>query len=78
VNFSLTDAAFHEGGPARDREASVHDTDAHRRGPRLSNGPACSSAPADHGMEQSNACTGNWAEALDAAVALRQGYPSST
>jgi len=84
VNFSLTDAAFHEGGPYSEiAAASVHDTDA-RVGEVLD---AVERAgvfertaffvTADHGMEQSNpSCTGNWAEALDASgVAYRdEGY----
>jgi predicted AlkP superfamily pyrophosphatase or phosphodiesterase len=73
VNFSLTDAAFHEGGPYSDiAAASVHDTDA-RLGDILD---AVERAGvfdrtavflvADHGMEESNPdCTGNWADALD-------------
>jgi phosphonoacetate hydrolase len=73
VNFSLTDAAFHEGGPYSEiAAASVHDTDA-RIGEILA---AVERAgvfdrtafflTADHGMEESNlACTGNWADALD-------------
>jgi len=84
VNFSLTDAAFHEGGPYSDiARASVHDTDA-RIGRVLD---AVERAgvfertafflTADHGMEQSDVtCTGNWADALDACgVAYRdEGY----
>jgi predicted AlkP superfamily pyrophosphatase or phosphodiesterase len=73
VNFSLTDAAFHEGGPYSDiAAASVRDTDA-RLGMILD---AVERAGvfdrtafflvADHGMEESNPeCTGNWADALD-------------
>jgi predicted AlkP superfamily pyrophosphatase or phosphodiesterase len=73
VNFSLTDAAFHEGGPYSDiAEASVCDTDA-RLGEVLD---AVERAGvfdrtafflvADHGMEESNpSCTGSWSEALD-------------
>jgi hypothetical protein len=73
VNFTLTDAAFHEGGPYSEiAAASVHDTDA-RIGEILA---AVESAgvfdrtafflTADHGMEESNPeCTGNWADALD-------------
>lgn len=84
VNFSLTDAAFHEGGPYSDiAAASVHDTDA-RIGDVLA---AVEGAgvfdqtaffvTADHGMEESDpSCTGNWAEALDASgVGYRdEGY----
>jgi predicted AlkP superfamily phosphohydrolase/phosphomutase len=73
VNFTLTDAAFHEGGPYSEiAAASVHDTDA-RIGEILA---AVERAgvfdrtaffvTADHGMEESNPeCTGNWADALD-------------
>jgi len=84
MNFSLTDAAFHEGGPYSEiAAASVHDTDA-RIGDVLA---AVERAgvfdrtafflTADHGMEESNpACTGNWADALDdSGVAYRdEGY----
>ncbi len=84
MNFSLTDAAFHEGGPYSEiAAASVHDTDA-RIGEVLD---AVERAgvfeetafflTADHGMEESNVeCTGNWADALDeSGVAYRdEGY----
>lgn len=84
VNFTLTDAAFHEGGPYSDiAAASVHDTDA-RIGHILD---AVERAgvwdrtafflTADHGMEESDpSCTGNWADALDASgVSYRdEGY----
>ncbi len=84
VNFSLTDAAFHEGGPYSDiAQASVHDTDA-RIGELLA---AVERAgvfdrtafflTADHGMEETNPdCRGNWADALDASgVSYRdEGY----
>lgn len=84
VNFSLTDAAFHEGGPYSEiAAASVADTDA-RIGEILT---AVERAgvfdrtafflTADHGMEQSDpSCTGNWADALDeCGVAYRdEGY----
>ncbi len=84
VNFSLTDAAFHEGGPYSEiAAAAVHDTDA-RIGEVLA---AVERAGvfdqtafflvADHGMEESDpGCTGNWADALDdAGVAYRdEGY----
>jgi hypothetical protein len=84
VNFSLTDAAFHEGGPYSDiARASVHDTDA-RIGEILAvverSGAFDRTAfflTADHGMEETNPdCTGNWAEALDdSGVAYRdEGY----
>jgi phosphonoacetate hydrolase len=73
VNFSLTDAAFHEGGPYSEiAAAAVHDTDA-RIGEVLAAveragvfDRAAFFLTADHGMEQSDpGCTGNWAEALD-------------
>ena len=72
VNFTLTDAAFHEGGPYSDiARASVHDTDA-RLGEILD---AVERAGvfdrtafflvADHGMEETNPeVTGDWAPAL--------------
>lgn len=75
VNFSLTDAAFHEGGPYSDiATASVRDTDA-RLGEVLAaverSGVFDRTAfflVADHGMEESDpGCTGNWADALDAS-----------
>lgn len=84
VNFTLTDAAFHAGGPYSDiAAASVHDSDA-RLGRILDaveqSGVWDDTAfflTADHGMEQSNPeCTGNWADALnDSGVAYRdEGY----
>jgi predicted AlkP superfamily pyrophosphatase or phosphodiesterase len=84
VNFSLTDAAFHAGGPYSEvAAASVHDTDA-RLGEVLraveEAGVFDDTAffvTADHGMEDSNPeCTGNWADALDASgVTYRdEGY----
>lgn len=84
VNFTLTDAAFHEGGPYSDiAAASVHDTDA-RVGRILAAVEAAGVfdqtaffLTADHGMEESNPqCTGNWAEALDdCGVSYRdEGY----
>lgn len=75
VNFTLTDAAFHEGGPYSEiAAASLVDTDA-RVGRCLAaveaSGAWDSTAffvTADHGMEESDpSCTGNWAEALDAS-----------
>jgi phosphonoacetate hydrolase len=75
VNFTLTDAAFHEGGPYSEiAAASVHDTDA-RIGEVLA---AVERAGvfdrtaffvvADHGMEETDpSCTGNWADALEAS-----------
>jgi len=72
VNFSLTDAAFHEGGPYSEiAQASVRDTDA-RLGAVLD---AVERAGvwdetafflvADHGMEESNPeVQGDWASAL--------------
>jgi predicted AlkP superfamily pyrophosphatase or phosphodiesterase len=74
VNFTLTDAAFHHGGPYSEiARASVHDTDA-RMGRVLD---AVERAGvwdrtaffvvADHGMEDSNPeVTGDWSTALDA------------
>jgi predicted AlkP superfamily pyrophosphatase or phosphodiesterase len=84
VNFSLTDEASHEGGPYSEIAASAfRDTDA-RIGAVLE---AVERAgvwdrtafflTADHGMQETDpACTGNWAEALDASgVAYRdEGY----
>ncbi|CAN5571771.1 hypothetical protein BH10ACT1_BH10ACT1_43450 [soil metagenome] len=73
VNFSLTDAAFHQGGPYSEiARASIHDTDA-RLGQVLE---AVERAGvfdrtafflvADHGMEESNPeVTGDWGPALD-------------
>jgi phosphonoacetate hydrolase len=83
-NFTLTDAAFHEGGPYSEiAAASVHDTDA-RLGEILDVVEASGTFDrtafflvADHGMEESDlACTGNWADALDATgLAYRdEGY----
>ena len=84
VNFTLTDAAFHEGGPYSDiAAASVHDTDA--RIGRILDAVERAGAwdrtafflTADHGMEESDpSCTGNWADALDdSGVAYRdEGY----
>jgi len=83
-NFTLTDAAFHEGGPYSEiAAASVHDTDA-RLGEILDAVQASGEFErtafflvADHGMEESDpGCTGNWAEALDATgLAYRdEGY----
>jgi hypothetical protein len=72
VNFSLTDAAFHLGGPWSEvAMASIHDTDA-RVGQVLDaverRGVFDRTAffvVADHGMEESNpAVTGDWGEAL--------------
>ena len=73
VNFTLTDAAFHEGGPYSDiAAASVHDTDA--RVGRILDAVERAGVldrtafflTADHGMEESDpGCTGNWADALD-------------
>ena len=74
MNFTLTDAAFHEGGPHSEiAEASVRDTDA-RLGRVLA---AVERAGvfddtafflvADHGMEETNpAVTGDWAVQLRA------------
>ena len=72
VNFTLTDAAFHAGGPYSDiARASVHDSDA-RLGQILDaverSGAFDRTAfflVADHGMEDSNPeVTGDWAPAL--------------
>ncbi len=74
VNFSLTDAAFHRGGPWSDiARASIHDTDA-RLGQVMAaierRGVFDRTAfflVADHGMEESNPeVTGDWGPALDA------------
>jgi hypothetical protein len=84
VNFSLTDAAFHEGGPHSEvAAAAVHDTDG-RIGEVLDaverSGRWDRTAfflVADHGMEESNPeVTGNWADALnDTGLAYRdEGY----
>jgi len=80
VNFSLTDAAFHLGGPWSEvARASIHDTDA-RLGQVLDavarRGVFDRTAfflVADHGMEESNpAVTGDWSEALrDTGVPYR-------
>jgi len=80
VNFTLTDAAFHAGGPYSDiARASVHDSDA-RLG-RIVDAVEASGAfertawflVADHGMEDSNPdVTGDWAPALlDSGVPCR-------
>jgi phosphonoacetate hydrolase len=72
VNFTLTDTAFHAGGPYSDiARASVHDSDA-RLGQILDaverSGAGDRTAfflVADHGMEDSNPeVTGDWAPAL--------------
>jgi phosphonoacetate hydrolase len=74
VNFTLTDAAFHQGGPYSEiATASVRDTDA-RMGRVLDAVERAGAwdrtaffVVADHGMEDSNpAVTGNWSIALDA------------
>ncbi|MEZ5178816.1 MAG: alkaline phosphatase family protein [Acidimicrobiales bacterium] len=80
VNFSLTDAAFHLGGPWSEvARASIHDTDA-RIGQVLDaverRGVFDRTAffvVADHGMEESNpAVTGDWGNALrDTGVPFR-------
>lgn len=71
-NFTLTDAAFHEGGPHSEiAYASVHDTDA-RLGQTLDaverRGAWDSTAfflVADHGMEETNpAVRGDWGPVL--------------
>jgi phosphonoacetate hydrolase len=74
VNFTLTDAAFHQGGPYSEiATASVRDTDA-RMGRVLDAVERAGAwdrtaffVVADHGMEDSNpAVTGDWSIALDA------------
>ncbi|MCU0267484.1 MAG: alkaline phosphatase family protein [Acidimicrobiales bacterium] len=84
VNFSLTDAAFHEGGPYSEMAAaSLRDTDARigrvleavERAGRLER--TAFFLTADHGMEESNPeVRGNWADALDdSGVSYRdEGY----
>jgi predicted AlkP superfamily pyrophosphatase or phosphodiesterase len=71
-NFTLTDAAFHEGGPYSEiAAASVHDTDA-RVGAVLDAIEAAGAfeqtaffLTADHGMEEANPeVTGDWNDAL--------------
>ncbi len=79
-NFTLTDAAFHEGGPHSDiARASVADTDA-RLGAILDAVEGAGALDdtafvlvADHGMEQANQnCTGDWDVALrDAGLSFR-------
>jgi predicted AlkP superfamily pyrophosphatase or phosphodiesterase len=75
VSFSLTDSAFHEGGPHSDiAGASVRDTDA-RLGALLDAVDAAGVLDrtavclvADHGMEENDpGVTGNWGDALRAA-----------
>lgn len=75
VNFTLTDAAFHEGGPHSEIAiASVHDTDA-RLGRILDTVEASGAwddtaffLVADHGMEETNPeVRGDWGPALTAA-----------
>jgi predicted AlkP superfamily pyrophosphatase or phosphodiesterase len=84
VNFTLTDAAFHEGGPYSDMAASaVRDSDA-RLGRILDaverSGRWADCAfflVADHGMEESDPTVqGDWDVALsDAGVPVRdEGY----
>jgi predicted AlkP superfamily pyrophosphatase or phosphodiesterase len=79
-NFSLTDAAFHEGGPHSDiARASIRDTDA-RLGQILSGVEQAAAwdrtaffLVADHGMEETKpGVTGDWGDALrDAGIAHR-------
>ncbi len=84
VNFALTDAAFHAGGPYSEiAAASIHDTDA-RIGAILEAiehagafDDTAFAVVSDHGMEQSNPeVTGDWDVALrDAGVEFRdEGY----
>jgi arylsulfatase A-like enzyme len=80
VNFTLTDAAFHEGGPHSDiAAASVRDTDA-RLGAILDGLEAAGRFDdtafvlvADHGMEETDpTCRGDWGIALrDAGLRFR-------
>jgi hypothetical protein len=79
-NFSLTDAAFHEGGPHSDiARASIRDTDA-RLGEILTGVERADAwdrtaffLVADHGMEESKpGVSGDWGDALrDAGIAHR-------
>lgn len=79
-NFSLTDAAFHEGGPHSEIAlASIHDTDA-RLGEVLAAVERAGAIDrtafflvADHGMEQTDpAVGGDWSPALrDAGIRFR-------
>jgi len=79
-NFTLTDAAFHEGGPHSEiARASVADTDA-RLGAILDAVEAAGALNdtafvlvADHGMEEADTtCTGDWDAALrDAGLTFR-------
>jgi hypothetical protein len=75
VSFSLTDSAFHEGGPHSEvAKAAVRDTDA-RLGALLAAVEAAGAFDttafflvADHGMEENDlAVTGDWGDALRAA-----------
>ncbi|HVC71578.1 MAG TPA: alkaline phosphatase family protein [Acidimicrobiales bacterium] len=75
VSFSLTDSAFHEGGPHGDiARASVRDTDA-RLGELLASIEAAGvfdqtafCLVADHGMEENDPeVNGNWGDALRAS-----------
>ena len=80
VNFSLTDAAFHEGGPYSEiAAASIRDTDA-RLGAVLEEVERSGAFDrtafflvADHGMEETNPeVQGNWSTVLDdSGVAYR-------
>lgn len=80
VNFTLTDAAFHEGGPHSEiAAASVRDTDARlgrifdalEQTGRLDD--TAFVLVADHGMEETNPeCRGDWGVALrDAGITFR-------
>jgi predicted AlkP superfamily pyrophosphatase or phosphodiesterase len=84
VNFTLTDSAFHEGGPYSEMAASaVRDSDA-RLGRILDvversgvSGDCAFFLVADHGMEESDPTVqGDWDEALaQANVPVRdEGY----
>jgi arylsulfatase A-like enzyme len=84
VNFTLTDSAFHEGGPySAMAAAAVRDTDARLgrildRVERSGHWDDCAFfVVADHGMEESDpAVRGDWDEALaEANLAVRdEGY----
>ena len=79
-NFTLTDAAFHEGGPHSEIAlASIHDSDARlgeildvveRRG--RGTAPRSSSSPTTAWRRRTRRCTGDWGPALtDAGISHR-------